>query len=43
MDICSRIIVLDSGKIRYDETNPSDTTKLEIENYFENGLITFCS
>jgi ABC-2 type transport system ATP-binding protein len=36
MDICNRIIVLDSGKIRYDETKPSDTVKLEIEKYFEN-------
>jgi ABC-2 type transport system ATP-binding protein len=36
MDICSRVIVLESGKVRYDAIKPSDAVKLEIEKYFEN-------
>jgi ABC-2 type transport system ATP-binding protein len=35
VDICSRIIVLESGHIVQDEINPDDTAKLSIENYFE--------
>jgi ABC-2 type transport system ATP-binding protein len=36
MNICTRIIVLDSGKVRYNAIKPSDAVKREIENYFEN-------
>jgi ABC-2 type transport system ATP-binding protein len=36
MDICSRIIVLESGHIIRDEINPDNETKQSIENYFEN-------
>ncbi|GHT76185.1 ATP-binding protein [Bacteroidia bacterium] len=35
MDICSRIIVLESGQIMWDEINPDDNVKLDIEKYFE--------
>jgi ABC-2 type transport system ATP-binding protein len=35
MDICSRIIVLESGCIVRDEANPDNETKQAIENYFE--------
>jgi ABC-2 type transport system ATP-binding protein len=41
MDICTRIVVLEQGKIRYNETNLSEAIKLEIINYFEKGLETF--
>jgi ABC-2 type transport system ATP-binding protein len=34
MDICNRILVLESGHIVRDAVDPDDTTKLEIENYF---------
>lgn len=34
MDICSRIIVLDSGHILYDESDITEATKNKIENYF---------
>jgi ABC-2 type transport system ATP-binding protein len=36
MDICTRIIVLESGRIIRNEANPDDETKLSIENYFIN-------
>jgi ABC-2 type transport system ATP-binding protein len=36
MDICSRIIVLESGHIIRDEINPDNETKQSIENYFKN-------
>jgi ABC-2 type transport system ATP-binding protein len=35
MDICTRIIVLESGYVVRDESNIDDETKLSIENYFE--------
>jgi ABC-2 type transport system ATP-binding protein len=35
MDICNRIIVLESGRIVRDEVNPDNETKQSIENYFE--------
>jgi ABC-2 type transport system ATP-binding protein len=35
MDICDRIIVLESGRIVREEANIDDTTKLALENYFE--------
>jgi ABC-2 type transport system ATP-binding protein len=35
MDICSRIIVLESGHIIRDEINPDNEAKQSIENYFE--------
>jgi ABC-2 type transport system ATP-binding protein len=35
MDICTRIIVLESGRIVRDERNPDNETKQAIENYFE--------
>jgi ABC-2 type transport system ATP-binding protein len=38
MDICNRIVVLESGYIIRDEVNPDNNAKLEIENYFENKL-----
>ncbi|MDR2679778.1 MAG: ABC transporter ATP-binding protein [Tannerella sp.] len=33
-DICSRIILLDKGKIRRDDRDVTDGTKMELENYF---------
>ncbi|MDR3339490.1 MAG: ABC transporter ATP-binding protein [Candidatus Symbiothrix sp.] len=36
MDICSRVVVLDSGHILYDERNLTEKKKLELENYFKN-------
>ena len=36
MDICNRVIVLDSGRIQQDAITLTDTTKVEIENYFKN-------
>ena len=36
MDICNRIIVLESGHIVSDETNLDDTGKANLQNYFEN-------
>jgi ABC-2 type transport system ATP-binding protein len=33
-DICSRIILLDRGKIRRDDRDVTDETKMELENYF---------
>ncbi|GHT40906.1 ATP-binding protein [Bacteroidia bacterium] len=38
MDICSRIIVLESGQIVREDVNIDDTAKLELENYFENKI-----
>jgi ABC-2 type transport system ATP-binding protein len=38
MDICNRIVVLESGHIIRDEVNPDNTAKFEIENYFENKI-----
>jgi hypothetical protein len=38
MDICSRIIVLESGHIVRDEVNIDDTAKSALENYFENKI-----
>jgi ABC-2 type transport system ATP-binding protein len=40
MDICTRIIVLESGYIVHDKVNLDNTNKLEIENYFKNGVVT---
>jgi ABC-2 type transport system ATP-binding protein len=34
MDICTRIIILDSGRILYDESKISEVTKNKIESYF---------
>jgi ABC-2 type transport system ATP-binding protein len=34
MDICTRIIVLESGRMVRDERNPDNETKQAIENYF---------
>lgn len=36
MDICSRIVVLDSGHILYDESNIDKIAKDKIESYFSN-------
>jgi ABC-2 type transport system ATP-binding protein len=38
MDICSRIIVLESGHIIREEVNIDDIAKLALENYFENKV-----
>jgi ABC-2 type transport system ATP-binding protein len=38
MDICTRIIVLESGQIIRDEVNIDDTAKLALESYFENKI-----
>jgi ABC-2 type transport system ATP-binding protein len=39
MDICSRIIVLEKGRIVRDDVNPDDETKSEIRNYFEHTVV----
>jgi ABC-2 type transport system ATP-binding protein len=38
MDICSRIILLESGKIIQDYTDINDNERLEIKRYFENKV-----
>jgi ABC-2 type transport system ATP-binding protein len=37
MDICNRIVILESGHIIRNEVNPDNSAKFEIENYFENN------
>ncbi|MDR3219164.1 MAG: ABC transporter ATP-binding protein [Dysgonamonadaceae bacterium] len=34
MDICTRIIIIDSGKIIYDKPNTADIVKIDLYNYF---------
>jgi ABC-2 type transport system ATP-binding protein len=34
MDICNRVVILESGRIIRDEANPDNEAKRVIENYF---------
>ncbi|MDR0506259.1 MAG: ABC transporter ATP-binding protein [Dysgonamonadaceae bacterium] len=38
MDVCSRITVLESGRIVHDVSNPDEAAKTAVKNYFENRL-----